>query len=64
MSDGTLLEIELYPIELGFGLPRYKRGWPTLTSDTSILTKLQELSKPLGTEIKIENGIGRIIIGD
>lgn len=62
MVDGKLSEIELYPVELGYGLSRYQRGWPALTDDTNILVKLQELSKPFGTEIKIDNGIGKITI--
>src|SRR5690606_4156111 len=41
MKNGRLEEIILYPIELGFSLPRYKRGWPKLSSTTSPLEKLQ-----------------------
>lgn len=60
MKDGKLVEIVLYPIELGFNLPRYRRGWPKLTNSIEPLKKLQKLSKPYGTNIKIENHVGII----
>ncbi len=59
-EDGKIKEIRLYPIELGFELPRYRKGLPALTKDTGVLTHLMELSEPFGTKIKIENGIGVI----
>ncbi|WP_312118421.1 CapA family protein [Brevibacillus reuszeri] len=63
MKDGELVEIELHPIELGFDLPVHRMGWPSISSDTRILENLQALSAPYGTEIKIEGGIGRVILG-
>jgi len=60
MNDGELTKIELYPIELGFEEPRYRRGWPLLSKKTEVLEEIQNLSKPFGTEIKIENGKGII----
>lgn len=60
MKDGQLEKIILYPIELGYGLPRYKRGWPTLSNNISVLKNLQRLSKPYGTEIEIKQNIGLI----
>lgn len=60
MKDGQLEKIVLYPIELGFGLPRYKRGWPKLSANMSILRRLNELSKPFGTEIKLMDNVGII----
>lgn len=60
MRDGKLEEIKLYPIDLGFGLPRYQRGWPTISKSSSPLEKIQELSQSYSTEIKIEQNIGII----
>lgn len=60
IEDGQLKELLLYPITLGYGLPRYKRGWPELSDDTKILEHLADLSKPFGTVIEIENNIGRV----
>lgn len=62
MQDGELVEIELHPIELGFDLPVHRMGWPKLSADTRILEDLQGLSAPYGTEIKIEGGIGRVVL--
>ncbi|GGH88594.1 poly-gamma-glutamate synthesis protein (capsule biosynthesis protein) [Pullulanibacillus pueri] len=60
MKGKDLTGIQLHPIELGFGLPRYKRGWPMLTDNPNILEHLRKLSQPYGTSIKIENGTGII----
>lgn len=60
MKDGILDEIILYPIELGYEEPIYRMGNPILSSNESILKKLQLLCEPYGTEIVIENGIGKI----
>lgn len=60
MSNGKLEEIKLYPIELGFGLPRYKRGWPKISETASALEKLKELSEPFGTKIEIKDNVGVI----
>lgn len=60
MEGEALTEISLYPIELGFGQPRYSRGWPSLIGNMGILERLQMLSAAFGTEIQIENGVGKI----
>ncbi|WP_075981593.1 CapA family protein [Bacillus massilinigeriensis] len=60
MKDGALEEILLYPIELGFNEPIYRMGNPVLTTNERILNRLQVLSEPYGTEINIENGVGKI----
>jgi poly-gamma-glutamate capsule biosynthesis protein CapA/YwtB (metallophosphatase superfamily) len=60
MEDGDLREIELYPIELGYGLPGYRSGWPVLSKDDSILENLNELCKPFNVDIKIKDNIGLI----
>jgi len=58
MQDGQLKEIQIYPIELGFGKPVYRMGWPALTENESILKRLASLSSRYGTKIMIEKGKG------
>lgn len=62
MDEKGMTSLELHPINLGYDLPRYKRGWPSLTDDTEIIEILNELSLPFGTNIKIEGGIGVVRI--
>ncbi|MER8855895.1 CapA family protein [Mesorhizobium australicum] len=60
-----LVELRLYPIELGRSERLANRGIPRLahaSQGTAILYRLQELSKPFGTEIVIENGVGVITL--
>ena len=61
MSDGQLLEIRLYPLALGFGLPNYRMGWPSLTNDAQVLERIKILSEKFGTSMTIENGVGNIV---
>lgn len=63
--DGELVEIKLYPVDLGIGKSRpwSRMSVPALADGEiaeRILTRVQELSKPFGTTIEIENGIGVI----
>lgn len=60
MENGELTSLSLYPIELGFGLPRYRRGWPTLSKNENILQELKRLSERYQTSIEIKNGIGKV----
>lgn len=62
MEDGILKELHLYPIDLGFGQPRYRRGWPKLSEKTDVLKNLQALSQPFGTHIIIEQGVGKVVL--
>jgi poly-gamma-glutamate synthesis protein (capsule biosynthesis protein) len=53
-QDGELAEIRLYPIALGFGLPRPQRGRPRLADKEAgerIIEKMRELSQPFGVEV-------------
>lgn len=59
-EDGDIREIKLYPISLDMAAPRSRRGWPSLTDDESQLWHIAELSKPFGTEIDINGGVGII----
>jgi poly-gamma-glutamate synthesis protein (capsule biosynthesis protein) len=62
--DGDRLhEIRLYPIDLGFNSPPSQRGRPMLADPATgarILKRLQRLSAPLGTVVRIESGVGII----
>jgi capsule synthesis protein PGA_cap len=62
---GTLVEVRLYPADLGIerNRPLSKIGIPMTPSPAQarrILEELQTLSKPFGTTISIENGVGVI----
>lgn len=65
--DGArLLEVRLYPVDLKYADPISRRGNPHLaTGDVArqILGRLQERSKPFGTQIAIEGDIGVIRVG-
>lgn len=56
MSEGQLTQLVLHPIELGFNLPRYRKGWPKLTNESSPLLRLRDLSEPFGTKMEIVDG--------
>lgn len=63
MEDGVLTQLELMPIELGFDEPRYRMGNPRLSTDHGIIERLQELSAPYGTKIKVdERGFGVVAL--
>jgi len=53
MENGKLSKLTLLAVELGFGLPRSRSGWPVPAKDSSILEQLAELSNPFGTKLKI-----------
>ena len=62
-ASGDLKEVELYPIDMGYGLPIPQRGRPVLAEGTvaqQTLKWLQDVSKPFGTEITIEGDKGMI----
>ncbi|OAA60322.1 Capsule synthesis protein, CapA [Niveomyces insectorum RCEF 264] len=65
-KEAVLSEVLLYPAELGivdrpsseFGTPKR----PTLEVAQEILEDVVEYSKPFGTKITIENGVGKIVL--
>jgi len=60
-----LAGLELHPITLGFGRPAAERGRPMLAPPDlarKILDDLVTRSKPFGTTIATENGIGRVAL--
>jgi poly-gamma-glutamate capsule biosynthesis protein CapA/YwtB (metallophosphatase superfamily) len=65
--DGVLVEVRIYPIDFGHGLPMSQQGAPRLATGEvaqRILTRMQRLSKPLGTDIAIQDDTGIISVAD
>ncbi|MFZ1006714.1 MAG: CapA family protein [Candidatus Sulfotelmatobacter sp.] len=62
-EQGQVSEIRLYPVELGFRMRGADRGIPRMASPAAaqaILERLQKLSQPLHTDIKIDHNVGII----
>jgi len=60
-----LAALDLYPITLGFGQAPAVRGRPMLADETlgrKIVDDVTRLSKPFGTTVVFENGIGRVVL--
>ncbi|NLA90094.1 MAG: CapA family protein, partial [Synergistaceae bacterium] len=62
MEDGKVKSIDLLALELGFGLPRSRSGWPAPAKDSSILEQLAELSAPFGTKLEISGNRAKVIL--
>lgn len=63
ISIAVAKEVRLHSIDLGVGRPIPQRGRPVLAEGEvaqTVLTWLQEVSRPFGTEIKIEGDTGVI----
>lgn len=64
MENGELTHLELLPIELGFGEPRYRLGNPRVRKDRGILERYAQMSAPYGTKITVNaDGIGIVEVG-
>lgn len=66
-ENGKVVEIEIHPVSLGFGRPLYERGTPALARGEEareILEAFAVASKPYGTSITIEDGVGRVVLGE
>lgn len=63
-QEGKLIEIRIYPIDIGLGTRPWSRenipATPTPEKARSILERIQKYSEPFGTQISIENNIGVI----
>jgi len=60
-ENGTLKSLTLQPIDLGASLPLAQRGLPRLAvgeRSDEILQRLANLSRGLGTQFRVENGVG------
>ena len=44
ITDGSLKSLELMPVELGYGMPHSRFGWPRYASDGKILERLGQMS--------------------
>ncbi len=58
-QDGTLEEILLYPVTLGFGKPRPQRGRPVLVDKDAgrrIIEHVRDLSDRFGVEVRYDSG--------
>jgi hypothetical protein len=56
-----VIEIKLYPVDLGFSLPRSQQGTPRLAEPAlgrKIIDRLAKMSEPYGTRIVFKDGVG------
>ena len=59
----SLHSLTLHPIDLGHDKRRSQRGRPLLAGASAsrrALERIKRLSKPLGTEVRIEKGVGKV----
>lgn len=65
-EDGKVTEIRLYPIDLGFELPRPVRGRPMLATKEhgkKIIEQMDRMSQPYGTRVTWnEEGYGVVVL--
>jgi poly-gamma-glutamate synthesis protein (capsule biosynthesis protein) len=62
-KGGSLAELKIYPLSLGFGQSRATRGRPLLAEGATaqkILDDVTRLSKPFGTVVEIHDGTGSV----
>jgi len=60
---GKLKEIRIFPVDSGYGKPRWQQGRPVLADGdvaSEILDRYQRLSKPFGTRVQIKGNVGLI----
>lgn len=63
--DGRLVDLTVHPVTLGFGQPPAERGRPMLAEGDAarkIIEDVMRLSKPFGTAVVFENGVGRVLL--
>jgi poly-gamma-glutamate capsule biosynthesis protein CapA/YwtB (metallophosphatase superfamily) len=64
-QEGALAQLTLHPVTLGFGRPPGERGRPALAEGEEarkIIADVARLSKPFGTTVVIDNGVGRVLL--
>jgi poly-gamma-glutamate synthesis protein (capsule biosynthesis protein) len=62
-NNKTIHDIKLFPIDLGFGYPRFQSGRPVMAQGETarrILERINRLSAPLGTKVEIKGDVGII----
>jgi len=60
-ESGKLKEIRIFPVDLGYGKPRWQQGRPVLADGEvaqEILERYQRLSKSLGTRVELAQNVG------
>jgi poly-gamma-glutamate synthesis protein (capsule biosynthesis protein) len=60
-EGGKLREIRIFPVDVGYGKPRWQQGRPVLADGEvaqEILERYQRLSKPFGTNVSIDGNVG------
>jgi len=62
MNQGKLTRLLLMPVELGFGQPRSRNGWPRFEPHKGILQRVAAMSEAFGTRIEIRDGIGEVVL--
>jgi poly-gamma-glutamate synthesis protein (capsule biosynthesis protein) len=65
-DGGQLREVRLYPVDLGWERPLSKVGIPALAKGAvaqEILLQIQKLSRPFGTDVRIQGEVGVIAVG-
>ena len=63
-TERKLARVDLYPVDLGFGKPRWQRGRPLLADEKlgrEIIDKIAGLSRRRGTEVRWQDGRGVIV---
>lgn len=61
IENGELTKLELFPLALGIGEPRYRIGTPAFCADRGIIERLGEMSAPYGTTITVDkDGLGTV----
>ena len=61
-ENTRLVSLTLQPVEMGFELPRYRKGLPVLSRDMSVIERLAKLSSPFGTKISADGETGRAVL--
>lgn len=61
MDNGKLIDLSIHPISLGHELPRYRRGCPTFSDQTSIIEQLNILSSSYHIHFETQpDGTGKL----
>lgn len=63
-NNRTLQDVRLYPVSMGYGHARTRRGrpYPSPANETEqIFSDLQEVCAPFGTSISYKNGVGKLL---
>lgn len=63
LENDRVVKIDLMPLSLGFGMERWRTGYPEPGFDCTVMERLQAMSRPYGTEIEIDaEGYGHVVL--